>query len=64
MPVVWSGLYFLALSLTQGVGWSPHLWAGAIVLSGLVGLGLRAGLDLLPATPDAPSEARVRAIPS
>lgn len=30
-------LYFLVLALTGGVWWSIHLWAGAIVLAGLVG---------------------------
>ncbi len=38
VPVVWSGLYFLTLSLTQGIGWSLPLWTGAILLAGLVGL--------------------------
>jgi len=40
VPVVWSSLYFLTLSLTQGMAWSMPLWTGSIVLAGLVGLGL------------------------
>ncbi|MHB1130901.1 MAG: hypothetical protein ACYC4L_00750 [Chloroflexota bacterium] len=35
--IVWS-LYFATLALTGGVWWTIHLWAGAIVLGGLVGL--------------------------
>jgi hypothetical protein len=30
-------VYFLALRLTEGIWWSVHVWAGAIVLAGLVG---------------------------
>jgi hypothetical protein len=37
VPLVWYSLYFLALHLTHGVWWSVHVWAGAIVVAGLVG---------------------------
>jgi hypothetical protein len=37
VPLVWYSLYFLTLHLTHGVWWSVHVWAGAIVVSGLVG---------------------------
>ena len=37
-PVVLYLLYFLVLGLTQGVAWSIHLWLGATVLAGVVGL--------------------------
>jgi hypothetical protein len=37
VPLIWYSLYFLALHLTQGVWWSVHLWAGAIVVAGLAG---------------------------
>jgi WD40 repeat protein len=38
VPVVLFALYFLAISLRVGIGWSIHLWMGAIVLAGGVGL--------------------------
>jgi TolB protein len=47
VPVVWSGLYFLTLSLTQGISWSLPLWTGTILLAGLVGLLLSSVLGLL-----------------
>jgi hypothetical protein len=37
VPLIWYSVYFLALHLTEGIWWSVHLWAGAIVLAGLVG---------------------------
>jgi hypothetical protein len=37
VPLVWYSLYFLALHLTHWVWWSVHLWAGAIVVTGLSG---------------------------
>jgi hypothetical protein len=38
VPTLLYGLYFLDLLLTQGVWWSVHLWAGTILLAGVVGL--------------------------
>jgi hypothetical protein len=38
VPVLLTTLHFGALGLTVGVWWSVHLWAGTIVLTGLVGL--------------------------
>jgi hypothetical protein len=38
VPVLWSGLYFLALQLTGGIAWTIHLWMGAIFLAGVAGL--------------------------
>lgn len=32
----WS-TYFLAFELQTGVGWSPELWAGSILLASLIG---------------------------
>jgi hypothetical protein len=40
VPAAFSALYFLTLKITSGLGWSIHLWAGAILLSGLVGWSL------------------------
>jgi dipeptidyl aminopeptidase/acylaminoacyl peptidase len=37
VPVLLYALYFLALQLTQGIGWGIHLWVGALVLAGLSG---------------------------
>jgi len=37
VPVVFYALYFLTLALTGGVWWTVHLWAGAILLSGVAG---------------------------
>lgn len=36
-PVIFYALYFLTLALTGGVWWTVHLWAGAILLSGVAG---------------------------
>jgi hypothetical protein len=37
VPLIWYSVYFLALRLTEGIWWSVHMWAGAIVLAGFVG---------------------------
>lgn len=37
VPVLFYALYFLTLALTGGVWWTVHLWAGAILLSGVAG---------------------------
>jgi hypothetical protein len=36
VPAVYYGLYFLLLLVTEGLGWSVHLWTGSIVLAGIV----------------------------
>jgi hypothetical protein len=38
VPMIYYTFYYLALIITQGLGWSVHLWTGSIVLSGIVGL--------------------------
>jgi len=38
VPVLLTTLHFGVLGVTVGVWWSIHLWAGTIVLTGLVGL--------------------------
>lgn len=38
VPAIFYALYFAALALTDGIGWSVHLWTGAIVMSGITGL--------------------------
>jgi hypothetical protein len=37
VPSVYYALFFIVLMLTRGVGWSTHLWTGAIVLAGVTG---------------------------
>jgi hypothetical protein len=37
VPVVLSAAYFALLALTLGMGWTIHLWAGAIILAGTAG---------------------------
>jgi len=37
VPLRWASGYVLALHRTHGIWWSVHVWAGAIVLAGLVG---------------------------
>ena len=37
-PVLLTGSYFAALMATEGTSWSIHLWSGAVVLTGIVGL--------------------------
>ena len=37
VPILLYALYFLALQLTQGIGWSIHLLLGSLVLAGLAG---------------------------
>lgn len=40
VPIVFYGFYFLSVQLTYGIGWSIHLWAGAILMAAVVGLFL------------------------
>jgi hypothetical protein len=40
VPVLYYVCYYVVLIVTQGIGWSVHLWTGSIVLSGVVGLML------------------------
>lgn len=38
LPALLTALYFLTLLLSVGIAWSVHLWVGAVVLAGVVGL--------------------------
>lgn len=58
VPVLLTTLHFGALGLTVGVWWSVHLWAGTIVLTGLVGL-LVSMLLVPPPVPDTSQESAV-----
>jgi hypothetical protein len=48
VPMLLTTLHFSALGSTIGVWWSVHLWAGTIVLTGLVGLLISLLLVLPP----------------
>ena len=37
-PALFFACYFVAIVLTSGLGWSLHLWLGAILLAGVIGL--------------------------
>ena len=38
VPAIYYAFYFLAISLTQGIGWPLELWSGSILLAGVTGL--------------------------
>jgi hypothetical protein len=38
VPVVLYALYFFMLSRLSGIWWTTHMWAGTVVLAGIVGL--------------------------
>lgn len=40
MPALFFGCYFISVALTTGIGWSIHLWLGAILMAGVIGLFL------------------------
>jgi hypothetical protein len=40
LPIVFFGLYFLTLALTEGMWWSVHVWTGTLVMAGAVGFAL------------------------
>lgn len=48
-PLIYETLYFATLALTSGIDWSIHLWAGAAVMAGAVGILL----SILVAPPEA-----------
>jgi hypothetical protein len=52
VPLLWYGVYVLALHLTHGIWWTVHVWAGVIVLAGLVGWLVRS-LVVPPPVPTA-----------
>ena len=37
VPLLWYGVYVLALHFTHGIWWTVHVWAGGIVIAALVG---------------------------
>lgn len=38
VPVVYNMLFFLTVQLTWGMDWTIHLWLGAVVIAGIIGL--------------------------
>jgi hypothetical protein len=38
VPAAYFAMYFLAVQLTRGIGWSIHLWLGSIFVAGVIGL--------------------------
>src|SRR5262249_15307825 len=38
VPAIYFLLYFLTLALTGGVAWAIHLWLGAPVMAGILGV--------------------------
>lgn len=55
VPAIFYALYFAAVYLTQGITWTIHMWAGAIVQAGVIGL-LVGFLLLSPFAVSKPSE--------
>jgi hypothetical protein len=40
IPAVVFALYFATLMMTGGIGWTLHMWLGAIFIAGIIGLFL------------------------
>jgi uncharacterized protein (DUF697 family) len=38
VPALFFATYFLAVAVTEGLGWSLHLWLGAIFTAGVIGV--------------------------
>jgi hypothetical protein len=38
VPLVLYGLYYLNIQLTQGIGWTIHLWLGSMFMAGIIGM--------------------------
>jgi uncharacterized membrane protein YhhN len=38
VPALFFGCYFATIAINDGLGWSLHMWLGAIPLAGIVGL--------------------------
>jgi hypothetical protein len=55
VPASYFALYFAALALTDGIAWTLHLWLGAIVIAGAIGVLLAVALRAVEA-PAAPAE--------
>lgn len=40
VPAAFYAAYFATMQLTTGIGWTIHLWLGAIVIAGIIGVVL------------------------
>ena len=38
VPALYFACYFATVAVTTGIGWSVHMWPGAIVIGGAIGL--------------------------
>jgi hypothetical protein len=38
IPALWFAAYYATIATTSGLGWTVHLWLGAIFLAGVVGI--------------------------
>jgi Tol biopolymer transport system component len=57
VPALFFAAYFVAVAVTTGIGWSIHLWLGAIAIAGVVGLFLdELARGPAPAHAERPSE--------
>jgi hypothetical protein len=56
LPVLYYGLYMATLALIGGVGWSIHVWTGAIVISGVIGLLISLLITVLATPASTPTE--------
>jgi hypothetical protein len=57
IPAMFYAAYFVALQLTGGIGWTIHLWLGAIAIAGVIGLVLDEALRGPPRPASRPSAA-------
>jgi hypothetical protein len=53
-PLALWGAYVMAVALTEGIGWELELWSGAVLWTGLLGLGL--SMLVLPPAGSRPAE--------
>jgi Tol biopolymer transport system component len=54
IPAAFYLAYFVTLQITGGIGWTIHLWLGAIVIAGIVGVALDTAMRIRPARPASP----------
>lgn len=55
IPAAFYAAYLLTLQLTGGIGWTIHLWLGAIVIAGTIGVILEEAMRGLARLPDSQS---------
>ena len=55
IPAAFYAAYFATVQLTSGIGWTIHLWLGAIVIAGIIGVILEALMRMPGPPPRSPS---------